>query len=161
MDIWQLCESYPKYLVSPEGLVKNRERDTLVRARQNRQGVVMVSLMGDDTRHTRSVALIVAQAYLAPPRSEAYNSVIHLDGDRSNCHASNLAWRPRWYAIRYHQQFSRKPKDISVMIEDTGEVFGTLRDACVKYGLDERYTYMDLINGEPCFHHGFRFKFAE
>lgn len=120
----------------------------------------MANLMKDDIRFTRSVALIVAEAYLAPPRNEAYNSIIHLDGDKGNCAANNLAWRPRWYAIRYHQMFNREPMNVSVLIEDTGEVFGTLREACVKYGLEERYTYVDLCNGDRCFHHGFIFKRA-
>lgn len=159
MDIWKTCRGFSKYVISPDGLIKNRERGTLVSTRQNRQGVVMVNLMGDDrTKNTRSVALLVAQAYLAPPKNDSYNSIIYLDGDRKNCSANNLMWRPRWYAVRYHKMFDEAPYDISVIIEDTGEVFGTLRDACIKYGLDEKYTYVDIINGDKCFHYGYRFK---
>lgn len=159
MEIWKTCQGFSKYVVSPDGLIKNRDRDTLLSTRRNRQGVVMVNLMGDDnTKSTRSVALIVAQTYLASPKSESYNSIIYLDGDRSNCSATNLMWRPRWYAVRYHKMFDEVPYDISVIIEDTGEVFGTLRDACLKYGLDEKYAYLDILNGEKCFHYGFRLK---
>lgn len=125
--------------------------------RVNRQGIVMVNVMSDEGQKTRSVALFVAQAYLAPPPEE-YNSIIYLDGDRTNCSARNLAWRPRWYATRYHKMFKEDPYNMSVMIEETGEVFPLLRDACVKYGLDEKYTYIDILNGDPCFHHNFRLK---
>ena len=82
MEIWKTCRDFPKYSVSPDGLIKNRERGTLIKVRQNRQGIVMANLMGEDgTRNTRSVALLVAQAYLAPPKNESYNSIIYLDGD--------------------------------------------------------------------------------
>lgn len=158
MDIWKTVQDFPKYVVSPEGVVKNKKRDTIVKTRQNRQGIAMVSLMGDDARHTRSVALLVAQAYLMPPKNPAYNSIIYLDGDRTNCAARNLMWRPRWYAVRYHKMFERDPIDVSVMIEDTGEIFGTLREACMKYGLDEQYTYIDMLNGDRCFHYNYRFR---
>jgi hypothetical protein len=50
------------------------------------------------------------------------------------------------------------PIDISVMIEDTGEIFGTIRELCVKYGLDQHLTYMDLLNGDKCFHYGYRLR---
>lgn len=157
-EIWMPIRDFPKYLISPEGLVKNKQRRMLVKTRQNAQGIVMVNLMGDGRRHTRSVALLVAQTYLSPPRNPSYNSIIFLDGDRSNCSALNLMWRPRWYAVRYHKMFEREPMNISVMIEDTGETFGTLREACMKYGLDEQYTYIDMLNGDPCFHYGYRFR---
>lgn len=160
MDVWTPINEFPKYVVSPEGVIHNRERRAVVRARQNRQGVVMASLMGDEHRKTRSVALIVAEAYLGAPRNPSYNSVIHLDGNRANCEAINLAWRPRWYAIRYHKMFDEEPINVSVYIDETGETFGTLREACVKYGLIEKYTYVDLCNGDRSFHHGYRFRRA-
>lgn len=157
-EIWMPIHDFPKYLINPEGLIKNKQRNTLVKTRQNVQGVVMVNLMREDGRHTRSLALLVAQTYLAPPKNEAYNSLIFLDGDRSNCSALNLMWRPRWYAVRYHKMFERDPIDVSVQIDDTGEIFGTLREACVKYGLVEQYTYADMLNGDRCFHYGYLFR---
>ena len=159
MTQWMLCRDFPKYVVSPDGKVKNHERDAIVLHQVNRQGIHMVKLTNEDgVRKTKSVALLVAQAYLAPPKNHLYNSMIHLDGDRSNLNARNLMWRPRWYAIRYHQMFNLDPIDISVMIEDTGEVFGTIRDLCVKYGLEQHLTYMDLLNGNKIFHYGYKIR---
>ena len=160
MEIWKPVEGFPQYLVSPEGHIRNTERDAPVKTRQNLQGIRMVNLMRDTKQYTRSVALIVAQAYLRPPPSPAYNSVIYLDGDKGNCEARNLMYRPRWYAVKYHQMFREEPLKVSVIIEETGEIFGTLREACVKYGLIEHYTYVDMLNGSPCFHYGYRFKRA-
>lgn len=160
MQDWKQLDAFPKYAVSPEGLVKNLERDTLVTARQNRQGIFMVNLMRDNMQVTRSVALLVAQAYLRPPLNAAYNSVIHRNGDRTDCSAINLMWRPRWYAIKYHKMFDLPELNVSVTIDQTNETFGTLREACIKYGLIEQDTYIQMLNQERCFHYGYTFRRA-
>lgn len=140
-------------------MIKNRATGRPVGSRQNRQGFVMANLMTEDGRKvTRSVALLVADAYLNAPRNENYNSVIHLDGDKGNCEATNLMWRPRWYAVRYHRMFSEDVIPVSVYIEETREEFGTLRDLCMKYGLEEKYTYLDMRNGHRCFHYNYRIR---
>lgn len=157
-----MCRSFPKYVVSPEGHIKNREKNRVMHVRQNGQGFAMTNLMGDDNvRRTKSVALLVAQAYLGKPKNEHYNTVIHLDGDKSNCEASNLMWRPRWYAILYHRMFQAQPKDSSVYVEETGEEFGTLRELCVKYGLYEQHTFTDILNGDRCFHYNYLIRFID
>lgn len=160
MQTWKPIDEFPKYLVSSEGVIKNHERGTIVRTRQNAQGIAMVNLMRGNSRLTRSVALLVAQAYLRPPLNEAYNSVIHLNGDRGDCAATNLMWRPRWFAIKYHRMFDKPAFNVSVTIDQTGEVFGTLREACVKYGLIEQDTYIQMLNEERCFHYAYQFRRA-
>lgn len=160
MDVWRQIDEFSKYAVSPEGLIKNIDRDTIVRSRQNVQGIAMVSLMRGNSRLTRSVALLVAEAYLAPPRNDAYNSIINLNGDRGDCSANNLMWRPRWFAIKYNRMFDKPPFNVSVVIEETGEIFGTLREACMKYGLIEQDTYVTMLNNDQCFHYGYHFRRA-
>lgn len=159
MESWKVVPGFPKYVISPEGEIKHRKRNTVLKSRQNKQMFKMVTLMEDDTtQRTRSVALLVAQTYLPPPKNETYNSIIHLDNDRGNCNANNLMWRPRWYALLYRRMFNEESVNSSVMIEETGEIFGTLREACVKYGLYDKHTYVDMRNGDPCFHYRYRFK---
>lgn len=160
MDTWLRMEEFPKYLISPEGLIKNRQRNTIVNTRQNLQGVRMINLMRGESRLTRSVALLAAQAYLRPPLNESYNSVIHLNGDRGDCAAANLMWRPRWFTIKYHRMFDIPPINVSVVIDQTNEVFGTLREACMKYGLVEKDIYVQMLNRERCFHYGYTFRRA-
>lgn len=119
----------------------------------------MVNLMDEeDRKKTKSVALLVAQEFLPRAKSPLYNTPIFLDGDKTNCAASNLMWRPRWYAVCYHKMFAEKPINVSILVQDTGEVFGTLREMCTKYGLVEKYTYVDMLNDERCFHYGYRLK---
>jgi hypothetical protein len=54
-------------------------------------------------RHTRSVAQMVAEAFVMPP-NELSVQVVILDGNFKNVRAENLVWRPRWYAWKYTRQ---------------------------------------------------------
>lgn len=159
MESWKTVKGFPMYVISPEGILKNRANDREVKLRQNKQNFVMVNLTDEYRgRKTRSVALLVAETYLPPPKYESYNSIIHLDNDRTNCSANNLMWRPRWYAMLYRRMFEEQPVNTSVIIDETGEIFGTLREACMKYGLYDKHTYVDMLNGDRCFHYHYRFR---
>lgn len=151
---WREVEGFPDWLVDDLGNVMNAWTSRIVSQRTNQQELKMVNLQLDGNIRTRMVALIVARAYLDPPRNQAYNSVIHLNGDREDCRALNLMWRPRWYALQYHQMFDEDPIRIAVYIPKIDKVFHSLREFCTTYGLIERKTYVQLINRDPCFHYG-------
>ncbi|UVK59368.1 HNH endonuclease [Gordonia phage Pherobrine] len=151
MEIWQPIKDFPEYLVSPDGLVRKKDRLVTKATRVNNQGDLIIDLSRDGRRHTRKVSLLVAQAYLEPPRNEAFNSVIQHDGDKTNCQAINLSWRPRWFVVEYNRMFSQTPVNISVVHEPSGEIFGTLREACVKFGLVEERAYINILNGDSIF----------
>ncbi|QAU06793.1 HNH endonuclease [Gordonia phage Duffington] len=158
MEIWTKVEGFEDYVVSPDGEVYSESKKELKNLRFNNQGDVMVDLYRDRKQNTRKVSLLVAQAYLGEPKNESFNSVIHLNGDRSDCRAINLAWRPRWFVVEYNRMFLSEPINVSVQIEQTGEIFGTLREACVKYGMVEKTAYVVAHNGGPVFPHGYRLK---
>ncbi|QEQ94391.1 HNH endonuclease [Gordonia phage Chikenjars] len=158
MEIWTKVEGFEDYVVSPDGEVYSESKKELKNLRFNNQGDVMVDLYRDRKQNTRKVSLLVAQAYLGEPKNESFNSVIHLNGDRSDCRAINLAWRPRWFVVEYNRMFLSEPLNVSVQIEQTGEIFGTLREACVKYGMVEKTAYVVAHNGGPVFPHGYRLK---
>lgn len=151
---WTQVEGFPEWLVSNNGDVLHNWTMRIMTARSNQQGIKMVNLQKEKKIFTRSVALLVAKAYLKPPRNDNYNSVIHLNGDREDCRFENLMWRPRWYAVKYHQMFDDLPYRLGVHIPRTGEHFTSLREACTTYGLIEKNTYLDVINEQPCFHYG-------
>jgi hypothetical protein len=73
-----------------------------------------------------------------------FDTPINLDGDRHNNALENLTWRPRWFAIRYNQQF-RYPRQYTIEepIVDlkTGDVSENSFECAKKYGLLEE----DLI----------------
>lgn len=140
---WSYIQEFPGYAVSNFGQVANLRRDSLIRPVPNAQGIAMAGFFYRGHHTTRSVPLLVANAFL-PKTNPAFNAPIQLNGDRMFCHVRNLMWRPRWFAVVYHQQFS-KPEfhdpDADLEIEDTGEQFKGWAEPSVVYGL----RYIDII----------------
>lgn len=151
---WRDIEDFPNWGVSENGLVVSDWTSRAMAINQNQQGLAIVKMTRDGKQFTRSLALLVAKAYLEPPPNPAYNSIVHLNGDRMDCRATNLMWRPRWYALRYHAMFDDMPYRVSVYIPAIDSAFDSLREFCTTYGLVESYTYIDMCNHEPCFHYG-------
>lgn len=146
---WLDIEEFPIYAVSTFGNIVNLKTDMMRSSSMTAQGLAKMTLVRDGRYYTRSVAVLVANAFL--PRDELYlrneaifDTPINLDGDRMNCRVDNLMWRPRWFAIRYHQQFfdtEFRHANPTLELIDTGEVFDNLMDPCMKYGL----LYRDVI----------------
>lgn len=151
---WRDIEGFPGWAVSDEGVVMSDYTSRKMAVGYNQQGIATVRIQQDGRQHARSVALIVARAFLEDPPNAAYDSVIHLNGDKSDCRAINLMWRPRWFVINYHRMFNELPKRVGVHIPRLNRSFGSLREFCTTYGLIEKTTYINMINGEPCFHYG-------
>lgn len=151
MDNWVEIEGYPDFVVRPDGRVVNVRfgRPRVLVQSFNQAGHPSVALVDEDGgTQRRSVAQIVANAFLEPKPYPHWNSLIHLDGDKANCHADNLMWRPRAYAINYHQQFSTDYVHESwhrypIYVIDTGEFFENGIDCSMKYGV----LLMDLVKG--------------
>ena len=129
-DYWEVCDEFPRYCISPEGEVRRNDNDLVKQPSVNQNGILYMSLYDPRTRTTsvRSVASLVARAYTVPD-SPDHDTVVHIDGDRTNVHASNLMWRRREFAIAYHKEMSGETK-----VRDyrdfycigTGERFGSV-----------------------------------
>lgn len=140
---WLELDGFPDYVISSLGNVFNIKTKAPRSFSRNQQGLVKVTLSRNGQLHTRSLAVLVAQTFV-PDHNSVFDTPIHLDGDRWNNCASNLAWRPRWFAIKYHQQFREVAfHKISLSLEliQTQEKFFGVMDPCIKYGL----CYMDVI----------------
>ncbi len=161
MTEWRQVADFPDYLVNEHGDIKNEYRDRLLTQRMNHEDFMMTGLVRDHRQYTRSVATLVAKAFLKDPPSDAYNSIIHLNGDRSDCRALNLMWRPRWYAVRYHRMFSEEPMRIAVYVPALKRRFYSLREFCKIYGLVESQAYLNMVQGERCFHYGWYLERSE
>lgn len=153
-DIWREIEDFPGYVVDDLGRVMSLDRRRILRTRFNRQGFAMVNLGRDAEIYTRSIAKLVAEAFIENPYSAAYNSIIHLNGDRGDCRAMNLMWRPRWFSIKYHKMFEVNPIRVAVYIPKLDKIFSSLREFCTTYGLIEEDAYHAMFNQEPCFYYG-------
>lgn len=152
---WREIDGFPDYSVNEYGEILNNRRNIILRPRVNKQGFLMVGLCREKKQFTKSVAYIVGETFLPPKRNHLQNSIIHLNGDREDCRASNLMWRPRWFSIRYHQMFDDLPFRVRVRIQETGERFASLREFCTTYGCIERHAFHDMNNGERVYPYGF------
>lgn len=148
-ESWADIDGFPGYLVSNHGRVMNYNYERIKVASPNQQGIPSVNLIKDAKQNRRSVAVLVAKAFLPPPPRSAFDTPINLDGDRSNNAVDNLAWRPRWFAVKYHAQFKMDPPFNyrgGVYCTTTDEWFDTLRDAAMKYGLLEKEIFLSAHN---------------
>ena len=147
---WREIEDFDNYMVNPQGYVGNILTENLVTVWPNTRGVPTVHLNRDGMQHARSVVVLVANAFVPKPNNAAFDTPIQLDGDRRNVNAENLDWRPRWFALMYRAQCdapSSYHRIGSVLNVDTGEVFATIRDACLKYGMLEKEVAHAVLNG--------------
>lgn len=102
--IWYTLPDFPDYEINQYGAIYNNRTGSLMRVSPTNHGHQKISLLGrDGIRHTRSVAVLVADAFVDRP-SPMCDHVIVKDGNLSNVSASNLAWRPRGFSWEYTHQ---------------------------------------------------------
>jgi hypothetical protein len=145
---WRKIDSFPGYSVSDHGRVRADKTGRFLSLSQNQYGLVHVGLMKEGLQYHRSVPLLVARAFLLQDNL-LFDTPINLDGDRHNNRLENLLWRPRWFAIRYNQQF-RQPYEnpITSRIVDlkTGEISENSAHCAQRYGLLEQDLVLSIMN---------------
>lgn len=148
MEDWCEIVEFPGYSVSSHGRIRNDRTRRIMVVTVNQRGIVNVGLVRAGDQYKRSVAVLVAQAFLSSPGHPAFDTPIHLDGDRLNNHVSNLMWRPRWFAVKYHQQFSNRERGFPVPVVEvnSGERFRNSWEAALKYGLIDREIAVATLN---------------
>lgn len=146
---WRAIASFPGYSVSDAGSVRNDETDKLMAKCVNQHGIVNVGLTKNKVQYKRALSILVAEAFLIRP-SFAFDTPINLDGDRFNNYASNLMWRPRWFATQYFKQFqsyTRPCLNREVEAVETGEIFPTSWNAATTLGALDRDIAMSIMSG--------------
>jgi len=151
-DDWVPIEGFPGYSINPLGQVVRDSTGRLLIPRYNQDGVPYVGLMREWSQCIRSLPRLVAMAFLQSP-SEIFDTPIQIDGDRSNCRADNLMWRPRWYAVLYNRQFTKEryeaPIDEPIRAINERERFPDSLSAACRYGLLEREVVLSIVNNTP------------
>ena len=151
-DGWVPVEGFPGYSINPLGQVSRDSTGRLLIPRYNQYGVPYVGLMRSWQQCSRSLPRLVARAFLPIP-SDIFDTPIQVDGDRSNCRADNLMWRPRWYAVLYNRQFEGQrydhPINVPVRAINEKEQFPNSLEAACRYGLLEREVVLSIINRTP------------
>ena len=147
---WARIPEFENYEVSRGGDVRNVRRKTLLKPSTFGSETVSVQLSKYGVTFTRSLAKLVADAWVDDKPYPSCDTPIHLDGDRWNCHADNLRMRPLWYA----REFNKERKQPTYPIWDkpfycleTSETFLTLHDCGGVHGLLEDDIFDALRTG--------------
>jgi hypothetical protein len=149
MEEWKVIPLFEEYSVSDQGRVRSDKSDRILALNMNQYGVLQVGLMRNGQQYHRSVPLLVAKAFLRPIDGP-FDTPINLDGDRWNNRLENLTWRPRWFAIRYNQQFRhRYSNPILTPVVDlaTEELSDNSFECAKRYGLLEKDVVFSVLNG--------------
>lgn len=101
-DLW--LEVAPGYSINQEGWVRNDETDKLLKRSFFENGEPAVSFRISGRLVRKQVTTLMAATWMAPHEYARFDTPMHLDGDRQNCHVDNLMFRPRWFVRRYHRE---------------------------------------------------------
>lgn len=139
-------EEFPWYRVRPNGEILNQNGVVLTPS-VNLRGILFVGLYYHGVRKTRAVAPIVANTYLEPHPNPEFDTPIHLDGVKANCDVNNMMWRPRWFAVRWHNQFERgfPVLDAPLIDEDSGDIYRDSLAASMCTGVLEAEIVASMI----------------
>lgn len=166
-ELWSIIPEFPNYQVSSLGRIFNRKTERLIQSTVTNHGHGKVNLyhaFNPSVSKTRSVAKLVAEAFVVPPNILC-DEVVVLDGDYSNLRADNLVWRPTSFAWLYTRQL-KEPKplhyrnlrvnNISVM-----RAYDSIIEAGMTEGLLFADIWMSIHNGKEVFPYGHRFDVVE
>ena len=149
MQDWRVIPEFDRYSISNLGYVRNDDTGRVMLQYPNSRGTAMVGMVKNGVQYKRAIAPIVASIFLPKPPANGATP-INLDGDRFNNQVENLAWRPMWFARRYHRQFRDEIcVDRTIEDMDSGERFKNSREAAAKYGLLEREIQLGMLNRIP------------
>jgi hypothetical protein len=154
VDEWLPVEGFPGYSINAFGQVRRDDSGRILIPRFNQDGVPYVGMMRGWKQCTRSLPRLVARAFLNRP-NDIFDTPVQIDGNRSNCRADNLMWRPRWYAVLYNRQFDEERYDrpidapIQTADEQINEVFPNSLAAACRFGLLEREVVLSVLNHVP------------
>lgn len=143
---WVTITEFPNYLISTHGRIWNDFIGRLMKTSRTKSGHVKITLRSDwdNTRYTRSVALLVGKAFVENPRPLFFNAVMLLDNNLSNVRADNIVWRPAWYVWKYSRQFKeeqpRHYHNLPVRNDLTGEVYPSI----IAAGTAEHQLFEDI-----------------
>lgn len=162
-EIWVVIQDFPGYKISNYGNVVNDRTGRQLKLSQTRGGVVKVGLVEGYTQYSRSVSGLVARAFVSG-RDDIFNTPIHLDGDPTNNVATNLMWRPRWFAHLYvHQLREESELDEKGPLFDvaSGVVYPTILNVVTTQGVLRKDVWKSLVYKTSVFPTGQFFKFVK
>jgi NUMOD4 motif len=164
---WIDIPEFPDYEISDHGNVFSKRNNQRIAPSWNGTGSVKVNFSIEGVLHTRSVRVLVAEAFVQKPDDIESQSrdleVMNIDGDMWNNHWENLAWRPHWFVWKYTRQF-RDPiipdYNVGILNTQTGEVFDTVMDAGIADAAIWEYVYGSAMTGRAVYPTGAVYEFV-
>lgn len=104
-EIVESISDFPDYLIARSGRVFNKKTNKELVWSPNTYGDLTVGLFKYGIQYRRSLKVLVANAFVLG-RTDIFNTPIQIDGNKFNVNASNIVWRPRWFAWEYTHQFN-------------------------------------------------------
>lgn len=146
---WRPIETFDNYSVSDHGSVRNDRFDRDLRLSTNQSGNVYVALSKNNKQYNRGVSQLVAQSFMDFDPEGVFNTPINLNGDRFDNCVNNLALRPRWFGLKYVQQFQvYQPTEYFPIVEvETQQRFFNPWQAATRFGLIRLDILVAMRNG--------------
>ena len=158
-----ILSEFPNYEITNYGRVFNRSNGREMTQSRNQIGILSVGLVKDGKQYRRSVRTLVARTFV-PGESERDDTPIQLNGLQDDLRASNILWRPRWFAWQYIHQFQDPPPYVNKgpLLDVTNVVeYDTVYDACIANGYLFRHFYIATLNGGRVYPTGNEFIFIK
>lgn len=144
----RFLKDFPTYTVSTDGHIFNTRWDRHVVQRRSTRGHMAVVLSDEEGRqHTKSVARLVAEAFNLERFRSDCRFIAHKNRYKEDCSLDNLAWRPKWFVINYHQYQpadQMKHPDIAVLNRCDGLEFDNTYIASEYYCIEHEAAQQSL-----------------
>jgi hypothetical protein len=150
---------FPIYSISNRGNVFNNHTGRQMVLSPTLQGDLTVGLMKHGIQYRRSVKLLVAKAFV-PGETAIFNTPILLDGNKDNLIATNIVWRPRWFAYEYLDQFRGHPSwyDDGPIFDEVHKIhYMSIFEAAIMNGLLCKHIQAAIPSGTYVFPTGQKF----
>lgn len=159
MEQWAPIEGIRNYEVSDLGHVRNVNTLRHLGIYDNGSGVMQVVMKENGKAICRAVHKLVAEAFLDMP-PEGYVP-IHIDDDWTNAAASNLEWKPRWFARKRTAQNKRTvPTDNRpILVVEKEEVYDNALECAKAIGGLEDLVLITARNRHGGSYLGLHFEF--
>lgn len=153
--IYVSIPGFDRYGVSNQGEVIDMKTGRLLSRSSSTGGAVRVNLRNHGSTITKSVKRLVAEAFLPAPPNESFDTPILLNGEQWQLEPENMAWRPRWYAMKWAEQWNFSDAMIrgfhngAVRNMTRGRRYGNVYEAGIEDGVLWWDIQQSCETGEP------------